>query len=72
MKKYKINYMISKEKAIQIALSQMPSKGYKVDLVKYIKSENIWVIATSKNGKGFQVELDANTGKVVGGAGGAP
>lgn len=64
--------MISKEKAIQIALSKMPSKGYKVELVRYIKSDNIWVIATSKNGRGFQVELDANTGRVVGGAGGAP
>lgn len=64
--------MISKEKAIQIAKSEMPSKGYKVDLVKYIKSENIWCIALSKNGRGFEVDLDANTEKVVGGAGGAP
>lgn len=64
--------MISKEKAINIAKAQMPSKGYKVDLVKYIKSENIWCIALSKNGRGFEVDLDANTGKVVGGAGGAP
>ena len=33
--------MISREKAIQIAKKEMPSAGYKVDLVKYIKSEKL-------------------------------
>lgn len=60
--------MITKEKAIQIAKSQMPEKGYKVDGVVLKKS--VWYIGLSKGGRGFEVEIDAVTGKVIGGGGG--
>lgn len=61
--------MISKEKAIKIAKSKMPSKGYKVD--NAVLKGGVWYVGLSKNGKGFEVEIDANTGKVIGGGGGA-
>jgi len=60
--------MISKEKAISIAKNAMPEKGYNVN--KAILQGNIWYIGLSKNGKGFQVEIDANNGKIIGGGGG--
>ena len=60
--------MISKERAISIAKAQMPSSGYKVD--NAVLDGNIWCIGLSKNGHGFEVEIDAQTGKVVGGGGG--
>lgn len=62
--------MINKQQAINIAKDQMPSKGYKVDSANL--KNGIWYISLSKNGKGFLVEIDANSGKIVGGAGGAP
>lgn len=62
--------MISRDKAIQIAKAQMPESGYKVD--NAVLKGNVWYVGLSKNGRGFQVEIDANTGKIVGGAGGAP
>jgi len=61
--------MISKEKAISIAKKQMPSKGYHVD--RAVLKNKVWYIGLSKNGHGFEVEIDANTGKVIGGGGGA-
>lgn len=61
--------MISREKAISIAKSAMPESGYKVD--NAVLQGNIWCIGLSKNGRGFEVEIDANTGKIVGGGGGA-
>ena len=60
--------MISKERAISIAKAQMPSNGYKVD--NAVLDGNIWCIGLSKNGRGCEVEIDARTGKVVGGGGG--
>lgn len=61
--------MISKEKAISIAKAQMPSKGYKVD--NAVLKKNVWYIGLSKKGRGFEVEIDARSGKVIGGGGGA-
>jgi len=61
--------MINKEQAIKIAKKQMPSKGYKVD--NAVLKKNVWYIGLSKNGKGFEVEIDAKTGRVIGGGGGA-
>lgn len=61
--------MISKEKAISIAKAQMPSSGYKVN--KAVLSDGVWYIGLSKGGRGFEVEIDANSGKVIGGGGGA-
>lgn len=60
--------MISKNDAIKIAKAQMPSKEYRVH---HVKSINRWFIGLSKNGKGFEVEIDANNGNIVGGRGGA-
>lgn len=62
--------MISKEKAISIAKSEMPSSGFKVISVKLYK--NVYYIDLAKQNQKYLVELDANTGRVVGGAGGAP
>lgn len=61
--------MISKEKAISIAKGQMPSSGYKVDSA--VLSDGVWYVGLSKNGRGFEVEIDANSGRVIGGGGGA-
>ena len=60
--------MISKKKAISIAKKQMPSKGYKVDNV--VLENKVWYVGLSKKDKGFEVEIDAITGKVIGGGGG--
>lgn len=60
--------MISKEKAIQIALSVMPEPGYTVENAKLIN--NIWYVGLRKDGRGFEVEIDAESGKVIGGGGG--
>ena len=61
--------MISKEKAISIAKSRMPESGFKV--TNAVLSDGVWYIGLSKNGRGFEVEIDANTGRVIGGGGGA-
>lgn len=61
--------MITKEQAIKIAKSQMPSKDYHVD--NAIRRNKVWYIGLSKNGHGFEVEIDAVTGRVIGGGGGA-
>lgn len=61
--------MISKQEVINIAKKQMPSSGYHVD--KAVLSDGVWYIGLSKNGRGFEVEIDANTGRVMGGGGGA-
>ena len=61
--------MISKEKAIKIAKAQMPEKGFKVD--NSVLKNNVWYIGLSKKRMGFEVEIDAKTGKVIGGGGGA-
>ena len=61
--------MISKSKAISIAKAQMPSKGYKVDSA--VLEGEVWYVGLSKKGRGFEVEIDAVTGKVIGGGGGA-
>lgn len=60
--------MITKEKAIQIAKSQMPEKGYKVDGI--VLKKGVWYIGLFKGDKGFEVEIDAVTGKIIGGGGG--
>lgn len=60
--------MISKEQAISIARSQMPESGYKVD--NAVLKGKVWYIGLSKNGRGFEVEIDANTGRIIGGGGG--
>ena len=60
--------MISREKAIQIALSVMPEPNYKVE--NTILKNKIWYIGLRKNNKGFEVEIDAITGKIIGGGGG--
>lgn len=60
--------MISKDKAISIAKNAMPEKGYSVD--NAVLKNNVWYIGLSKNGRGFEVEIDANTGKIIGGGGG--
>ena len=60
--------MISKDKAIGIAKSAMPESGYRVD--NAVLKDKVWYIGLSKNGRGFQVEIDANTGKIIGGGGG--
>lgn len=60
--------MISKQEAINIAKKQMPSKGYHVNNV--VLEGNVWYVGLSKNGRGFEVEIDARTGKVIGGGGG--
>ena len=60
--------MISREKAINIALSAMPEPDYQV--VNTVLQNNVWYIGLKKNGKGFEVEIDANTGKIIGGGGG--
>lgn len=59
--------MISREEAIRIAKKQMPSKDYKVDNI--VLRDKVWYIGLSKNGRGFEVEIDARTGKVIGGGG---
>lgn len=61
--------MISKEKAIKIAKAQMPEKGFEVE--NTVLKDNIWYIALKKKKMRFQVDIDAKTGKVIGGAGGA-
>ena len=48
----------------------MPEKGFQVENLKLIK--NIYYIALRKNKMRFEVDIDAHTGKIVGGAGGAP
>lgn len=60
--------MISKEKAISIAKNAMPEKGYRVD--NAILKKHVWYIGLSKNGRGFEVEINADTGKIIGGGGG--
>lgn len=60
--------MISEERAIEIAKKQMPEKGFKVD--NTILKDNVWYICLSKKRMGFEVEIDAETGKVIGGGGG--
>lgn len=62
--------MISKEKAISIAKREMPEKGFKVEGLKLI--ENVYYISLKKGKMRFEVDIDAKTGKIVGGAGGAP
>ena len=62
--------IISKEKAIKIAKSEMPSQGFKVISVKL--HNTIYYIDLVKQKQKYLVELDANTGRIVGGAGGAP
>ena len=61
--------MISKEKAIDIAKKQMSEKGFKVENTTL--KNNIWYIGLTKKRMGFEVEIDAKTGKVIGGGGGA-
>ena len=68
MKDKKVKNMISKSEAISIARAQMPESGYKVD--NAVLSDGVWYIGLSKNGRGFEVEIDANTGRVIGGGGG--
>ena len=62
--------MISKEKAIKIAKKATDEKGFKVE--KVVLEENIYYIALRKGKKAYEVDIDAHTGKIVGGAGGAP
>ena len=61
--------MISRNKAISIAKSQMPESGYSVDSA--VLDGGVWYVGLSKNGRGFEVEIDANSGRVIGGGGGA-
>lgn len=61
--------MISKEKAMKIAGAQMPEKGFIVEYA--VLKDNVWYIALKKKKMKFQVDIDAKTGKVIGGAGGA-
>lgn len=61
--------MISKEKAISIAKKQMPEKGFKVN--NAVLKKKVWYIGLSKKNMGFEVEIDAETGRVIGGGGGA-
>lgn len=64
--------MISKEDAIIIAKNVMPQPiiDYIVENVKLI--DNVWCVGlkNKNNGKGFEVEIDAETGRVIGGGGG--
>lgn len=60
--------MISKQQAINIAKSAMPESGYVVN--NAVLQGTVWCIGLSKNGRGFEVEIDANTGKIIGGGGG--
>ena len=62
--------MISREKAISIAKKATDEKGFKVD--KVVLEKNIYYIALSKGKKAYEVDIDARTGKIIGGAGGAP
>lgn len=61
--------MISKEKAIKIAKAEMPEKGFEVE--KVTLHNNVFYVALKKKKMRFQVDIDAKTGKVIGGAGGA-
>lgn len=62
--------MITKQQAINIAKKATDEKGFKVD--KVILEKNIYYIALSKGKKAYEVDIDARTGKIIGGAGGAP
>lgn len=62
--------MISKERAISIAKSEMPEKGFEVENLRLHRG--IYSVALRKKNMRFQVDIDAKTGKIVGGAGGAP
>ncbi len=64
--------MINKEEAITIAKNSMPQpiSDFQIENTKLI--DNVWCIGLRnvKNGKGFEVEIDADTGKIIGGGGG--
>ena len=60
--------MISRERAIQIALNAMPESGFQV--ASAVLSGKVWCIGLTKNGRGFEVEIDAETGAIIGGGGG--
>ena len=60
--------MISRNEAISIAKSRMPSSDYHVD--NAVLKGKVWYVGLSKGGRGFEVEIDANTGRVIGGGGG--
>jgi len=62
--------MISEEKAIKIAKREMPEPGFVVESFKLHK--NIYYVALKKGKMRYLVDIDAKTGKIVGGAGGAP
>jgi len=60
--------MISRERAIQIALSVMPESRFQV--ASAVLSGKVWCIGLTRNGRGFEVEIDAETGAIIGGGGG--
>lgn len=60
--------MITKEAAIKIALNAMPESGFQVKNI--VCSNKVWYVGLTKNGRGFEVEIDAETGKIIGGGGG--
>lgn len=62
--------MISEEKAIKIAKNAMPEPGFVVESFRLHK--NIYYVGLKKKKMRYLVDIDAKTGKIVGGAGGAP
>ena len=60
--------MIGRETAIQIALNAMPESGYTLN--KIILDNQVWYVGLNKGSRGFEVEIDAETGKIIGGGGG--
>lgn len=61
--------MISKQEAINIALKQMPEPEFKV--VNIVLKDDVFYIGLEKGKYKFEVDVDAITGKVIGGGGGA-
>lgn len=60
--------MIGRETAIQIALNAMPESGYTLN--KIVLDNQVWYVGLNKGSRGFEVEIDANTGAIIGGGGG--
>lgn len=64
--------MISREKAIEIAKNAMPKPIEDFVVENTNLQDNVWYIGlrNKKNKRGFEVEIDAETGKIIGGGGG--
>lgn len=64
--------MISREEAIQIAKSAMPQPIENWLVENSVLQNKVWYIGLRDKQlhKGFEVEIDAETGKIIGGGGG--